>query len=344
MPRLPLAQAEELATRALAATRISPDTASQVAAALVAAEADGLASHGLARLPIYARQADVGKVDGFVRPRLDRTGDTTLRIDAGHGFAFPAIALAIREGAGIAADAGTAAASIYRSHHAGVLGHHVEAAARLGVIALAFANTPAGIAPWGGRTAVFGTNPLAFAAPRRAGPPLVIDLSVSKVARGKIMLARQKGQPIPGDWALDPQGLPTTDAEAALAGTMLPMGDAKGAALALMVEILAAALSGANFAFEASSLLDDRGSPPDVGQSFLFLSPRRLGGDGFGDRLEILLSAILDQPGARLPGQRRLSARARAETEGIDISADLLAEIERRADPSSKGESPHEQS
>ncbi|PKU25180.1 Ldh family oxidoreductase [Telmatospirillum siberiense] len=340
MPRLTLRQAADLSAAALAASRIAPDTAAKVAAALVVAEADGLSSHGLARLPIYARQAEVGKVDGFARPRLEHTASAAMRIDAGHGFAFPAIDLAIQEGCRVALEAGTAAAAIHRSHHAGVLGHHVEAAADRGLVALAFANTPAGIAPWGGRDAVFGTNPIAFAAPRRAAPPLVIDLSLSKVARGKIMLAQQKGEAIPEGWALDAQGRPTTDAEAALAGTMLPMGDAKGAALALMVEVLAAALGGANFAFEASSVLDDRGNPPGIGQSFLFLSPQRLGGDAFGDRLEILLSAILNQPGARLPGQRRLAARARAETEGIEISADLLTHIERRAGRSFEGESP----
>lgn len=331
MPRLPLRQAVDLAAQAFAASRVAPDTAALVAAYLVAAEADGLPSHGLARLPFYASQADVGKVDGFARPTAERTGAAALRIDAGHGFAFPAIGLAIRDGAAIALETGSAAVTIRRSHHAGVLGHHVEAAADRGLVALAFSNTPAAIAPWGGKRGLFGTNPIAFAAPRRDAPPLVIDLSLSKAARGKIMLAKQKGEAIPEGWALDDQGQPTTDAQAALAGTMRPVGDAKGAALALMVEILAAALGGAHFAFEASSVLDENGPPPGLGQSFLFLSPDRLGGQSFGDRVEILLSAIQAEPDARLPGERRQAARAKARTDGIDISTDLLAEIERRA-------------
>jgi len=328
---LSLSEAEDLGRRVLAASRVTPDNAAAVSHALVAADADGLSSHGLARLPVYAEQALVGKVDGYARPLADRTAAATLRIDASNGFAFPAIALAIEEGGRIAAEAGIAAVAINRSHHAGVAGHPVEAAALRGLVALAFANTPAGIAPWGGRTAVFGTNPIAFAAPRRSTAPLVIDLSVSKVARGKIMVAQRKGESIPEGWALDAEGRPTTDASAALAGTMLPLGDAKGAALALMVEILAAGLTGANFGFEASSFLDAKGPPPGVGQLFLFLDPERLGGPNFADRLELLTATILAQPGVRLPGQRRLAARAGAAKQGIDIPSDLHAELERRA-------------
>src|SRR5690606_19350669 len=117
--------------------------------------------------------------------------------------------------------------------------YHVERLAERGLAGFAFGNSPAAIAPWGGKTGVFGTNPIAFAAPRKDGPPLVVDLSLSRVARGKIMVASQTGEPIPEGWALDADGRPTTDPKAALAGTMVPIGEAKGAALALVVEILA---------------------------------------------------------------------------------------------------------
>ena len=121
------------------------------------------------------------------------------------------------------------------------------------------ANTPAAIAPWGGRRALFGTNPIACSFPRAGLPPVVIDLSLSKVARGQVLAAKTRGEPIPLGWAVDADGNPTTDPDAALAGTMLPMGDAKGTALALMVEALAAGLTGATFAGEASSFLDEAG-------------------------------------------------------------------------------------
>ena len=126
-------------------------------------------------------------------------------------------------------------------------------------------NSPKAIAPWGGREGLFGTNPIAFAAPRRAAEPLLIDLSLSKVARGKVMVAAKNGTPIPEGWALDKEGRPTTDAKAALEGTMIPIGDAKGAALVLMVEVLAAALTGANYGFEASSFFTADGPPPGGG-------------------------------------------------------------------------------
>jgi (2R)-3-sulfolactate dehydrogenase (NADP+) len=185
---------------------------------------------------------------------------------------------------------------------------------------LLFANTPRAIAPWGCRIGVFGTNPIAFAAPRINRNPLVIDLSLSKVARGKIMVAEQEGKSIPEGWALDAHGKPTTDPKAAMAGTMLPMGDAKGAALVLMVEILSAALTAAHFGFEASSFFTAEGHPPGVGQLLIAMAPGPLSKDAFNKRLESLLSAILEQESTRLPGDRRLRLREAARKDGIKIT------------------------
>ena len=188
-----------------------------------------------------------------------------------------------------------------------------------------FANTPAAIAPWGGAKGLFGTNPIAFACPLPGQSPIVVDLSLSKVARGNILAAKQKGEAIPAGWALDAQGKPTTDAAAALAGTMLPLGDAKGTALALMVELLAAGLTGANFAGEASSFLDAEGPPPGTGQLLIAFDPAAFGGtlEHFGT----LAAAIEAQPGARLPGVRRIASREKAAREGVMVSDALLAEI-----------------
>jgi (2R)-3-sulfolactate dehydrogenase (NADP+) len=174
---------------------------------------------------------------------------------------------------------------------------------------LAMANAPAAMAPWGGHRALYGTNPIAFAAPRAVGSPLVIDLSLSHVARGKVMLAQKAGKAIPADWALDADGNPTTDPGAAMAGTMVPSGGAKGAALALMVELLTAGLAGANFGYQASSLFDDQGPPPDLAHFILVLDPARLE-PGFTDRAEAMFAAIEAQEGARLPGARRMAERA----------------------------------
>jgi (2R)-3-sulfolactate dehydrogenase (NADP+) len=210
--------------------------------------------------------------------------------------------------------------------------YHVEPVAQDGLVALAFSNSPAAIAPWGGRRGLFGTNPIAFACPRAPGkPPLVIDLSLSKVARGRIMVAAQKGAAIPEGWALDEAGRATTDAKAALKGTMLPMGDAKGAALVLMVEIFAAALGASHFGYEASSFFDDKGGPPRIGQFFVLIDPARFAGEGFRARVETLCEAILAEPGTRLPGDRRLELRAAAARDGLQVQDALHADLVRRA-------------
>ena len=159
----------------------------------------------------------------------------------------------------------------------------------------------------------------------------MVDLSLAKVARGKVMLASQRGEAIPEGWAIDADGRPTTDADAALAGTMLPIGDAKGAALALVVEILSAALSGSQYGFEASSFFTAEGPPPRIGQSMILIQPETFAGDGFLVRIEALLAHIAAQEGTRLPGARRLAARARAEREGIALPSALHADLAARA-------------
>jgi (2R)-3-sulfolactate dehydrogenase (NADP+) len=329
--RLTLEEAHELAQAVLTAAGASPAAATATADALVAAEADGIGSHGLSRLPAYADQLLSGKIDGGAVPELDWTGAAALRVDARCGFAFPAIAAGLDAAMARVAETGLVAVAVRNSHHAGVMGHHVERVAAGGFAGLGFSNSPAAIAPWGGAAGVFGTNPIAFAAPRPGRAPLVVDTALSKVARGKIMLAAQQDRPIPEGWALDRDGRPTTDAKAALKGTMLPMGDAKGAALVLAVEVLAAALTGGRFGFEASSFFTADGSPPRIGQLFLIFQPERLGGSDVLARLEVLLGAILAQPGTRLPGDRRQAARERAGRQGIAVDAALLADLRRRA-------------
>ena len=324
---LGLADAALLAKNILVRHGTSEANAECVARALVAAEADGQKGHGLSRLPSYAAQAASGKVDGQAVPTLEQGARAALRIDARNGFAFPALAMAVDRLSSLAAETGIAAAGVHHSHHFGQAGYHVEQLAASGLIGLVFGNSPKAIAPWGGSEGVFGTNPVAFAAPRRTGPPLVIDLSLSKVARGKVMVAAKQGEPIPEGWALDRHGNPTTDAEAALQGTMLPMGDAKGAALVLMVEILAAALTGARFGFEASSFFTAEGEPPAVGQFLVAIDPRVFSGDAFAQRLETLIGAILEQQGTRLPGARRLGLRAESARNGVVVPAALYDEL-----------------
>ncbi len=327
--RLTLDAAEHLAYAALRASRVADTAARATARAVVAAEADGQAGHGLGRVPSYAAQARAGKVAGHAVPRCERVAPGAIRVDAGLGFAYPAIDLALEQLAPLARTQAIAVAAVHRSHHFGQVGAHAERLARDGLIALVFGNTPKAMAFWGGREPMLGTNPLAFAAPWPAGPaPLVIDLALSVAARSKIVAAQKAGRSIPSDWAVDPDGQPTTDPAAALAGSLAPIGGAKGGALALMVEILGAALTGSAFGWEASSFLDADGKAPNVGHVFIAIDPQRVSGGHFAARMRALADAMARDPAVRLPGARRLAAREHARRDGIAIDPALQREIE----------------
>lgn len=330
---LPLSEVERLAARALEASEVSRDNAAAVARSIAAAEADGAPSHGLLRVPSFCDQALCKKIDGHAQPRLVLSPSHlgTLVVDAGDGFAIAAIELGIGELVSRAKANGVAALAVTRSHNCGVVGHHVEALAERGLVALGFANTPAAIAPSGGKRPFFGTNPIAFAAPRRSGPPLVIDQSASVIARGEVMRRAREGRSLPEGWALDREGEPTTDARAALEGSMAPAGGYKGVGLALIVEVLAAALTGSTLSYRAPSFADAAGGPPRTGQLFIALEPAALSSAPFGDAIEELIAAMCSEPGVRVPGSRRLAAREHARRHGVQVSRALHDEIAGRS-------------
>ncbi|SOH93749.1 (2R)-3-sulfolactate dehydrogenase (NADP+) [Monaibacterium marinum] len=324
---LTLVEAEALVTSVLIAADTSPENAASTARALVRAQADGQGGHGLSRLPSYAGQSAVGKVQGHAVPVIEDVKPGVFRVNAGHGFAYPAFEMAIPELATRARSQGIAAAAVYRSHHFGVAGHHCEALAEQGLIAFVYGNAPKAMAPWGAKEPMLGTNPIAFAAPMQ-GAPLVIDMATTTVARGKILAAREAGKDsIPEGWAFGPDGQPTTDPVTALAGTVAPMGGAKGAALALMVEVMSACLVGAAFGAEASSLFDAEGGAPNLGQLIIAIDPGPISGGAFEARVADLAALYDDMDGARLPGLRRLTARQIAQRDGVQIDATLLAKI-----------------
>lgn len=326
--RIPVAELQGLVARYMSAANVSEANAAAIARGLVGAEIDGQKGHGLSRIDSYAGQARSGKVDGHAEPSLLLTRPGAAMIDVGHGFSFRALELATDCLPAMAATTGVAAAGLFRSHHAGALGQPVERLANAGMLALMFANTPQAMTAWHGHRAVFGTNPIAFAAPRRAAFPLIVDLALSQVARGKLLAAAKKGESIPEGWAKDSEGLPTTDAKAALGGTLEPIGGSKGAALALMVEVLAASLVGANHAFEASSFFEPDGPSPAVGQLLIAISPAAFAGsDIFAHRLETLVTAIESDEDARLPGSRKPQMRAAAARDGLAVSDDVLAKL-----------------
>lgn len=323
-----IAEARHRVEKTLMANGVAADNAESVARALVEAEIDGQSGHGLWRLASYAAQAAAGKVDGHATPAIREAAPGALHVDVAHGFYYPAFDRVMGQLPYMAKSQGIAMAGFHRSHHCGVAGHSVEPLADQGCVALMFANTPAAMAPWGGVSRLFGTNPIAFAAPLAGREPLVIDLSLSKVARGKIVAARERGEPIPEGWAVDAEGQPTTDAARAVAGAMLPFGDAKGAALALMVEMLAAGLTGARYAREATSFLDAEGSPPETGQFIVAISAEALSADA-PERFAELAGRIEADGDARLPGQRRLERRAQVRAQGLTVEQSLLDSLSR---------------
>jgi (2R)-3-sulfolactate dehydrogenase (NADP+) len=325
--RLTIEEAQDLAVRALMASNTSEFNARSTATALVNAEADGQKGHGLSRIPSYAAQTRSGKVDGFATPSVDRPATALLRVNADSGFSYPAVDLACEHLGDIVRVTGVAAACIYNSHHLGQAGAHAERLASQGLAAIVMSNSPKAISFWGGSEPMMGTNPIAFAVPQTGAEPLVIDMALSKVARGKILAAQRAGEKIPDTWALDSEGNPTDDPAAAMDGSMLAIGDAKGAALVLMVELLTAALTGSNFGYEASSFFAGEGEPPHIGHTFIVFQPDAASGGRFAERVANIIEAIALTDGARLPGSSRLAHRQRAIDDGLLILPALHEEI-----------------
>ncbi|WP_281543702.1 Ldh family oxidoreductase [Grimontia sp. SpTr1] len=319
-------EAKSLTAQALENAGVTSANAKSVANALIQAEIDGQSGHGLARLAAYIEQVKCGKVMGDATPKVDTPKPAVCHINAELGFAFPAMDKLVSLLPAMAKAQGIALATVNRSHHFGQAGFHAERIAKQGCIALLFSNSPSAIAPWGGKKALFGTNPIAFACPRDGAPPVVIDMSLSKVARGKVLVARKNGESIPEGWAIDAQGRPTTDADAAVKGSMLPIGDAKGAALALMVEILSASLTSALYGFEASNFFDTEGEPPAIGHAVIAIDTS-VSGTQFAERLELLLNTMCEQEGVRLPGQRRIVRRERVLKDGLHLTDATIKEL-----------------
>ncbi len=323
--RLTLSDIEGLALRALLRAGASPLQAAPVARSIRAAEAEGARGIGLGYLPWYCRHLRVGKIDGAAAPALSRPRPAGVAVDAGGGFAHPAYEAGEAALVEAAREFGLAAMGVRGAYACGVLGYFTDRLARAGLVALAATNASATMAAWGGARPFFGTNPWSFAAPRGGADPLVIDASAAATAYVTLAAAAATGAPLPPGWAHDAEGRPTTDPEAAMAGTIAPAGGHKGAALALMVETLAAGLTGATWSHAASSLGTDDGGPPGLGQFFLAIDPGALGAGGFPARLDAMLAEMTAEPGARVPGDRRHASRARATVEGVTVDGAQMA-------------------
>jgi len=326
-------QLEQLACAAMERAGARHGMAHAAAVHLVRAEEQGLPTHGMSRVPFYCGMLRNGRADGNAQPSLKSERGAACLIDNADALPYESCAWAIEEVIGRARRNGVAYAGITNSAHCGVLGIHVGEIARAGMAGIAFTNSPAAIPPWGGKKALFGTNPVAFAFPRGTGEPLVIDLALTTVVRGKIMVAMQKGERIPEGWALDRNGKPTTDPKEAIEhGSLFPIGGAKGAMLALAFELMCAALTGSAIGPEADSFFAEQGNRPRIGQSFLAIDPGALAGRAhYLERVETVVATMLADEGVRLPGERRFASERKLREAGIEVPDDLLARIEKLA-------------
>lgn len=326
---LTLEEIEELAMRALVAAGTTAENARPLAIATAATEADGVASHGLAYIPIYCEHVQCGKVDGRAVPVVTQPRPGVVCVDAATGFAHPAIDAGFERLVPTARENGIAALAITNSYNCGVLGYHTYRLAQEGLLGIGFTNAPASIAPSGGKKPVVGTNPFSIAAPDGDGEPAVlIDQSASTIAKSEVMKHARENKPIPEGWALDVDGNPTTDAEAGLKGSMAPSGGYKGVGIALMTELLAAAMTGATLGKDASPFSGTAGGPPKTGQFFIAIDPGATSGGAFADRLSALVQAIRVQDGAHLPGDGRKSKRLTARADGVAVNVATLERID----------------
>lgn len=316
----------DLSLDALVGCGASRSNAMPVAESIRDAEADGIRNVGLNYLPHYCDHLLCGKVDGKVRATWHQSAPGVVLCDARNGFAHTAFMCALDAFVNVSRQNGIGSLAINNSYAAGVIGWYVEKLANQGLVCLAFANSPAAIAPWGGKSAFFGTNPLAFAIPRRNHNPLIIDQSSSTTAKVNVVEAAKSGEPIPDTWALDRDGQPTTDAKAGLEGSMAPLGGYKGVALAMIVDLLAGGLGGPSMSFNAPEFGNTIGGPPGVGQFFVAIDPGAYA-PGFTDRAETMFEAMLSQDNVRLPGERRHQHRMTARQAGVWLDPDVYEKL-----------------
>lgn len=330
MPRITLGEMDELVQQALRSAGATDHAARIVAGSIVAAERDGTPGHGLQRLPGYVSSLRSGWINGRAEPEVDASAGAVVRVDAKSGFAQVALEAARAPLAAKARHQGTATLFTRNSHHFGALWPDLEPFAQDGFVAISAINSRARMTLWDGATRVVGTNAMAFACPRGDGrPPVVWDQASSVMSQGDVLVAQAQGRSLPEDVGLDAGGGRTTSPTDVLAGAFLPFGGPKGASIAFMVEILAAACSGAPFGFQDRSGQVPGAMTSHAGQFLLLIDPRFAAepGDaaGFGLRVEAFLAAIHASGVGRFPGEKRYRHRAVSMRDGVDVADDTYA-------------------
>ncbi|MEL6549185.1 MAG: Ldh family oxidoreductase [Pseudomonadota bacterium] len=307
--RVPIETIRETSAKALEAAGAAPWIAASVADAVGHSEAHGNVICGLYYLESYCLQLRSGRVIGDVEPAISRPAPGAILADARFGFAQPAFARGLAPALEAVEEQGIALFSVAHSHTCTSLGYFTEQIARHGFMALGFTNASAIVAAPGGAKRMLGTNPFAFSVPGPLGLALHYDSSTSAVALGKITMAKAAGEAIPEGWAVDAEGRPTTDPEAALKGSLVSAAGYKGWGLGLLVEIMASALTGSVSSRDVAGLKLAEGAPHDLGQTYILVKTDVFS-DRFGGSLAALEAALAEDPGARLPGAGRSPAEA----------------------------------
>ncbi|UII73881.1 Ldh family oxidoreductase [Pseudomonas sp. HN11] len=306
----------------------SPEVAVILAHNCASAERDGAHSHGIFRIPGYVSTLASGWVNGRAVPQVTDVASGFVRVDAGNGFAQPALEAARALLVEKTRSAGIALLAIHNSHHFAALWPDVEPFAEQGLVALSVVNSMTCVVPHGADRPLFGTNPIAFAAPRADGPPIVFDLATSAIAHGDVQIAARKGERLPPGMGVDSLGQPTQDPRAVLeGGALLPFGGHKGSALSMMVELLAAALTGGHFSFEFNWADHPGARTPWTGQLLILIDPSKTAGQSFAERSQELVRQMHAAGLRRLPGDRRHRTRARSDEQGIEVDIEALAHL-----------------
>lgn len=322
--KLGVEQLTQCVAQCLRSRGADDETAVSVAESIVAAERDSALAHGLLRLPTYLSALSTRWVDGAAEMVVAPEAPGLLRVDAANGFAQAALLRASHAAIEMTRANGICSVAIRNSHHFGVLWPDVERFANVGLVCLAFVNSRSLMVAPGAKTMVLGTNPIAFAVPRVNAPPLVCDLASSAMSFGDVMLAARAGRAVQDFVGVNADGHPTNDPCQILnGGALLPFGGLKGFWIALLVEIMAAALTGGRFGFEEGLAHADGATTSKAGQMLILIDPSRTGGDDFGARLESLLQTIIAAGTDRLPGDRRYRARTAASSEGIEVPPEV---------------------
>lgn len=329
MIRIPIQDAEKLSMQILTSNGFNQKHATAITRNIVTAQRDECHSHGLYRLIACVQTVRNDGVDPNAEPELIDQAPSIVKVDAHQGSSLLAFELGMPRLVDKAKETGLAALAINNSFHFSALWPEVEALSGKGLAALAMTTSHAYVAPAGGKSPLFGTNPIAFSWPRPGDTPYTFDFATSVVARGEVELFRRSGKNLPEGWALDDAGQPTTDPAVALSGALLPFGGYKGSALSTMIELLAGPLIGDLFGHETQAADKNQSGKPFHGEIILALAPERfLGKDAQAhlDHAETLFDSIIGQ-GARLPSQRRYEARKRSLAEGILIAKPLYDEL-----------------